>query len=75
MSAPILSYNYAMQNFNKTLYVTSEQPKEATSSRTERDIKYFETLTAKLKQHSLLSNEKTLINIITGLNAQININV
>ena len=76
MSAPISSaYNYAMQNFNKTLYVTSEQHKKATSSRTERDIKYFETLTAKLKQHSPLSDEKALINIKPGLNAQININV
>ena len=55
MSAPMSSaYNYAMQSFNKTLYVTSEQHKEATPSRMERDIKDFETLTAKLKQHSPL---------------------
>ena len=76
MSAPMSSaYNYAMQNFNKTLYVTSEQHKEATRSSMERDIKDFETLTAKLKQHSPFSDEKALRNIITGLNAETNINV
>ena len=76
MSASMSSaYNYVMQNCNKTLYVTSEQHKEATPSKMERDIKDFETLTAKLKQHSPFSDEKALRNIITGLNADTNINV
>ena len=70
MSAPISSaYDYAMQNFNKTSEqhkVTSEQHKEPTPSRMERDIKDFETLTAKLKQHSPFSDEKAMRNIITG---------
>ena len=41
----------------------------------ERDIKDFETLTAKLKQHSPFTGGKGLRSIITGLNAETNINV
>ena len=73
MSAPISSgYRYAMQDFNNTVYATSERQKEATASRTERDKADLAKLATKLDQHSPfsgMSEETTLRNIITGINA------
>ena len=76
MSAPICSsYNYAMQDFNNTVYTTSEQHKEATASRMERDRADLAKLASNLEQYSPFSEETTLRNIITGINADKNVNV
>jgi len=76
MSAPISSsYNYAMQEFNNTVYTTSEQHKEATLSRIQRDRFDLGKLASKLQQNSPFSEETTLRNIITGINADKNVNV
>ena len=54
MSAPISSaYNYAMQNFNNKIYTTSEQHKEATASRIQRDTADLENIYTKLEQSLL----------------------
>lgn len=74
MSAPISSsYNYAMQEFNNTVYTTSEQYKEATLSRIQRDRFDLGKLASKLQQNSPFSEETTLRNIITGINADKNV--
>ena len=79
MSAPISSeYNYAMLDFNNTVYATSEHKKEATASRMEKDKTDLAKLATKLVQHSPssdMSEETTLRNIITGINADKDVNV
>ena len=76
MSAPISSaYNFAMQDFNKTVYTTSQQHKEAIASRMERDRADLIKLATTLEQHSPFSEETTLRNIITGINADKDVNV
>ena len=76
MSAPISStYNLAMQDFNNTMYTTSEQHKETTDARIERDRTDLEKLATKLEEHSPFSGETTLRNIITGINADKDVNV
>ena len=58
MSAPISSaYNYAMQNFNNKIYTTSEQHKEATASRIQRDTADLEKIYTK---HSPFSEDASL---------------
>ena len=66
-----------MQDFNNrpTVYTTSEQHKEATASRMERDRADLAKLATKLEQYSPFSEETTLRNIITGINADKYINV
>ena len=64
MSAPVSSaYNYAMQEFCETVYTTSDQHKDLAK------------LAAKLDQQSPFSDEVALRNIITGINADTNVNV
>ena len=76
MSAPISSaYNYAMQYFNNTVYATSEQHKEATLSRMERDRIDLAKLATKFEEHSPFTGETTLRNIVTGINADEDVNV
>ena len=76
MSAPISSaYNYAMQNFNNKIYTTSEQHKEATASRIQRDTADLEIIYTKLEQYSPFSEDASLRNIITGINADDDVNV
>ena len=76
MSAPISSaYNNAMQNFNSTVYATSEQHKEAAPSRMDRDRIHLAKLSTKGADHSPFTGERTLRNIITGINADENVNV
>ena len=78
MSAPISSeYNYSMQHFNNTVYATSERHKEATATQMERDKADLPTLATKLEQYSPfsdMSEETTLRNIITGINADEDVN-
>ena len=76
MSASISSaYNYAMQVFNNAVYTTSEQHKEATASRMERDRADLAILATKLEQHSPFLKETTLQNIVTRINADKDVNV
>ena len=61
MCAPIsAAYNYAMQDFTYTVFTRSEQHKEATSSRMERDRTDMAKLATKLEKHSPFSEEKAL---------------
>src|SRR6218665_3684134 len=64
-----------MQEFNNTVYTISEQHKEATLSRIQRDRFDLGKLASKLQQNSPFSEETTLRNIITGINADKNVNV
>lgn len=76
MSRPVTSaYNYAMQEFSQMLYTTSEQHKEATSARMNRDKSDKEKLVEKLADFSPFTGDATLRNIITGINANDNVNV
>jgi hypothetical protein len=76
MSRPVTSaYNYAMQEFSQMVYTTSEQHKEATSARTNRDKSDKEKLVEKLADFSPFTGDATLRNIKTGINANDDVNV
>ena len=76
MSAPVSSaYNYAMQEFCETVCMTSDQHKDASVPRMARDKDDLAKLAAKLDQHSPFSDEVALRNIITGIDADTNVNV
>ena len=76
MCAPIsAAYNYAMQDFTDTVFTRSEQHKEATTSRMERDRTDIAKLATKLAKHSPFSEGKALRNIITGINTDMDVNV
>ena len=60
-----------MQDFNNTAYTTSEQHKEAIPSGVER---YLAKLSAKLEQYCPFSEEGSLRNINTGINAGNDVN-
>ena len=76
LSSPVSSaYNYAMQDFSQALYSTSEQHKEASFARMNREKVDLEKLAAKLEHFSPFSDETTLRNIITGVNANEDVNV
>ena len=58
MSTPITSqYNHAMQEFNELFYTTSEQHKEATQARVQRDSSDLEKLNTSLAVYSPFSQE------------------
>ena len=76
MCAPILAaYSYAMQDFTDTMFTRSEQHKEATSSQMERDRTDITKLATKLEKYSPFSEGKALRNIISGINADPDVNV
>ena len=76
MSAPISSaYNYAMQDFSNTVYVSSEQHREATPSRIDRDRTNLQKLASKFEQHSPFTEGQNLRNVITGINVDKDVNV
>ena len=64
-----------MQDFTDTVFTRSEQHKEAMSSRMERDRTDMAKLATKLEKHSPFSEGKALRNIITGINANTDVNV
>ena len=64
-----------MQNFNNKIYTTSEQHKEATASRIQRDTADLEKNYTKLEQYPPFSEDASLRNIITGINADDDVNV
>ena len=74
--APIsAAYNYAMQDFTDTVFTRSEQHKEATPLRMERDRTDIAKLAMKPAKHSPFSEGKALQNIITGINTDMDVNV
>ena len=64
-----------MQDFTDTEFTRSEQHKEAMPSRMERDRTDMAKLATKLEKHSPFLEGKTLRNIITGINADTDVNV
>ena len=76
MSSHVSStYNDAMQSFTHQTFTTSEQHKETTVSRMKRDHADPKTVIEKLQEFSPFSEEASLRNIITGVNANKDINV
>ena len=63
-----------MQEFCETVYTTSDQHKDASAPRMARDKEDLAKLAAKLDQQSPFSDEVALRNIITGINADTNVN-
>ena len=64
-----------MQDFTDTVFTRSEQHKVAMLSRMERDRTDVAKLATKLEKLSPFSEEKALWNIITGINANTDVNV
>ena len=64
-----------MQNFHRTVFEQSEQHKEATNSRMERDSIDFSNRSKTLLEHSPFTGESELRNIVTGINADDDVNV
>ena len=76
MSSPVSSaYNFAMQEFCEMRYTTSEQHKESTTARIVRDKEDLTKLATVLGHYTPFSDETTLRNIITGINADDDVNV
>ena len=76
MSTPITSqYNHAMQECNELSYTTSEQHKEATQARVQRDSSDLEKLKTSLAVYSLFSQDPTLRNIVNGVVADGDVNI
>ena len=76
MPRPVTSaYNHAMQEFIQVVYTTSEQHKESTYARVNRDKADREMLIEKLADFSPFTGDATLRNIITGINANDDVNV
>jgi hypothetical protein len=64
-----------MQEFSQMVYTTSEQHKESTYARMNRDKADREMLIEKLADFSPFTGDATLCNIITGINANDDVNV
>ena len=76
MSSHVLAnYNDAIQGFTRQIFTTSEQHKEATASRMNRDHANMKKVVEKLQPFSPFSDEASLRNIITGVNANKDVNV
>ena len=76
LSSPVSSaYNYAMQDFSRTLYITSDQHKELTTTRMKSDMTNLQKLAGKLEQFPPFSYEATLHNIVIGMHANEDVNM
>ncbi|CAB3992866.1 Hypothetical predicted protein [Paramuricea clavata] len=76
MSAPVSSaYSDKMQSFTDQSLVTSEQHKEATAAKVKRNHEDLEKIAGKLQEFSPFPEEASLRNIITGVNANKDVNV
>lgn len=76
LSSPVSSeYSYAMQDFNKRAFTTSEQHKELTEARIMRNQADLAKIKEKLEVCSPFSTDPTLRNIVTGVIAQDSVNV
>ena len=68
LSNPVTSkYNHAMQDFNDLVFTTSEQHKETSQSRIERDSCGLKKILSKLDTCSPFSEDQSLRNIVTGI--------
>ena len=65
------SYNLAMQELTANNYTTGEQHKELSTSTVSRDEVDLEKVAAKLDSFTPFSDDKSLRNIITGVNANV----
>ena len=76
MSSPIMSeYNYAMQEFNTLFYTTSEQHKEATQARVQKDSFDLKKLKTSLAVYAPFPQDQSLRNIVNGVVAEDDVNV
>jgi len=76
LSSPVCSeYNVAMQEFNDCTYTSSEQHKEATKSRMERDQSDLAKIQEKLQSCNPFSDDPALRNVVTGVVAKDEVNV
>ena len=76
MSTPITSqYNDAMQEFNHLSYTTSEQHKESTESRINRDSSDLSKIRSKLDAYTPFSPDPSLRNVVNGVVATADVNV
>ena len=68
MSAPIMSeLNTAIQEFNKLTYTTSEQHKDSTEARIERDASDLSKIVTRLISCSPFTSDPSLRNVINGM--------
>lgn len=76
MSRPMTSeYNIAMQEFTNLSYTTSEQHKDLTEARMERDVADLQEISSKLALCSPFLPDSSLRNIVTGVVAEEGVNV
>ena len=76
MSSTVSSiYNLAMQDLTARSYTTSEQHKELSASRVRRDETDVSKVAEKLDSFTPFSVDESLRNIITGINANEDVNV
>ena len=76
MSMPVTAmYNMAMQDFNNLTYTTSDQHKETTDARLNRDIHDLAKINSKLIPFTPFSEDGSLRNIVTGIEAPSDTNV
>ena len=68
-------YNMAMQDFNNLTYTTSDQHKETTDARLNRDIHDLAKINSRLIPFTPFSEDCSLRNIVTGIEAPSDTNV
>ena len=68
-------YNMAMQDFNNLTYTTSDQHKETTDARLNRDIHDLVKINSRLIPFTPFSEDRSLRNIVTGIKAPSDTNV
>ena len=64
-----------MQEFNNLSYTTSEQHKESTGARIQRDLSDLEKIKEKLTSCTPFSSDSSLRNIVNGIVAEADVNV
>ena len=76
MSMPVTAmYNLELQDFNNLTYTISGQHKETTESRLNRDINDLAKINSKLISFTPFSEDRSLRNIVTGIEASSDTNV
>ena len=76
MSMPVTAmFNMAMQDFNNLSYITSDQHKETTDARLNRDIHDLAKIISRLIPFTPFSEDRSLRNNVTGIEAPSDTNV
>ena len=76
LSMPVTAmYNMAMQDFNNLTYTTSDQHKVTTDARLNRDIHNLAKINSRLIPFTPFSEDRSLRNIVTGIEAPSDTNV